>query len=331
MTVGSLYAFGRGVLLPLCGFATGWVAYRAVEERGLIDESYLRRIRLGNLTLQLYLQQHVLPVAFTEKYGYPEEFLKTMIERLGRGDDAENEAERQTFEQILRECDLNGQIAWLEEHVLYDIPYFYIADIFDGWCALHRSLFTTAVEGEGKESDLTRRGGNSDAFASEVLCRGVVEKTLNGIFPYDVAVRVLCVLAVGHTSNARLLSQLISPTVIVERYEAYLNDLEQRNTMASDKIPNKEVTAATLELLRALNTASVHRRWWYFWGRASTGPYPVAAQLNGEMWCRCLGNLPAGTREICPDGALVFADTLSESFRCGSGNRQLGVSGAGKS
>ncbi|PWV02649.1 hypothetical protein C4B63_2g321 [Trypanosoma cruzi] len=172
MTVGSLYAFGRGVVLPLCGFATGWVAYRAVEERGLIDESYLRRIRLGNLTLQLYLQQHVLPVAFTEKYGYPEEFLKTMIERLGRGDDADNEVERQTFEQILRECDLNGQIAWLEEHVLYDIPYFYIADIFDGWCALHRSLFTTADEGEGKESDLTRRGDNSDALLQRYYAGG---------------------------------------------------------------------------------------------------------------------------------------------------------------
>ncbi|RNF11094.1 uncharacterized protein Tco025E_06704 [Trypanosoma conorhini] len=330
MALGRLYSFGQSVLLPIGGFATGWVAYRAVEEKHLIDESYLRQLRMSNLKLQLYLQQHVFPVAFTEKYGYSEDFLKTMIERLGREGGSNEEAERWTFEQILQECDLPGQIAWLEEHVSYDIPYFYIADIFNSWCIVHRSLFTAETVDRKKETLSSRRGGNNKAFASEILCRGVVEKTLNGVFPYDVAVRALCVLAVGHTSNAKLLSQLISPSVIVERYETYLNELERRNMTSGDAISSTEVAAATLELLRALNTASVHQRWFPFWGRASTGPYPIAAQLNGEKWCACLGTLPAGTAKLCTDGALIFADILSERFNCQSGTQRLGVEGGDK-
>ncbi|ESL11024.1 hypothetical protein TRSC58_01235 [Trypanosoma rangeli SC58] len=325
MTLGRLYALGRGVLLPMGGFVTGWVAYRAVEEKGLIDESYLRQIRVGNLKLQLYLQQHVFPVAFTDKYGYSEDSLKTMIERLGREGGGNEGAERWTFEQILQECDLHGQIAWLEEHVSYDIPYFYIADIFNGWCILHRSLFTAETGDKRQGTILARWGDNNDAFASEVLCKGVVEKALNRVLPYDVAVRALCVLAVGHTSNAKLLSQIISPSVILERYEAYLNDLERRNMMSGDAVSSAEVAAATLELLRVLNLASVHRRWIPFWGRASTGPYPIASKLNEEMWCKCLGTLPAGTTKLCADATLIFADILSELFNCQGGTRQLNM------
>ncbi|KEG08893.1 hypothetical protein DQ04_06241040 [Trypanosoma grayi] len=316
MTRERLYAAGRSVLLPVGGFFSGWLTYRVVEDKGLIDERYLRRIHAANLKAQLYMQQHILPTAFCEKYCYQEEFLKTMIERLSTdaGDDAD---ERWTFEEVLKQCDVPEQMAWLEEHVSYDIPYFYIADLFNSWSNLHRYFFIAGEEKHRAGDEEAPRRGVGDEFASEVLCNGVVTKTMNGVFPYDVAVRTLCVLARGSNVNAQVLSKLISPGDILERYEAYVEDLGQRGKLSGDAIPVDEVAAATLELLRALNAASVHQRWFPLWGRASTGPYPVAALLDRDRWCRCFGGLPAGVAGICTDSTLVLADILSERFNCG--------------
>ncbi|ORC91954.1 uncharacterized protein TM35_000041680 [Trypanosoma theileri] len=328
-----LYAAGRNILLPLGGFVTGWVTYRVVEEKGLIDESYIRQLRMANLKMQLYLQQNVLPVTFTEKYCYPEDFLKTMIERLSS--DAADE-ERWTFEQVLKECAVSDQIAWLEEHVTYDIPYFYISDLFNSWCSLHRNLFISEDENGKEEIQLANKVANGDSFLSEVLCNGVVEKTLSGVLPYDVAVRTLCVLAVGHKDNARLLSKLISSETILERYEDYVSDLSKRDKLSGDVIPLTEVGAATLELLRVMNAVTLQqqqKRWsWWPWRHTagdgsshSNSAYPLAAQLERERWCRCFGEMPPGVATVCSDGSLLFADALTELFKCRSKEEVVGA------
>ncbi|KAH9601566.1 hypothetical protein LSM04_003992 [Trypanosoma melophagium] len=324
-----LYAAGRNVLLPLGGFVTGWVTYRVVEETGLIDENYIRQLRMANLKMQLYLQQNVLPVKFTEKYCYPEGFLKTMIERLSSDGVG---GERWTFEQVLRECAVPDQIAWLEEHVTYDIPYFYIADLFNSWCTLHRNLFITEDEDTKEETKLTTQVASGDAFLSEVLCKGVVEKTLSGVIPYDVAVRTLCVLAVGHSGNAKLLSKLISADTILERYEDYVSDLGTRDKPTGDVVPLTEVCVATLELLRVMNAVAFQQqqKQWKWWSTAGDGnshshsAYPLAAQLERERWCRCFGEMPPGVATVCSDGSLILADALTELFKCRSGGKVVG-------
>ncbi|KAH8604285.1 hypothetical protein ERJ75_001743500 [Trypanosoma vivax] len=328
MKIGRLYKSTKNALVSLCGFIAGFFAYRYVLEHNLISDTYLRHINLANLRLQLFLQQNVLPTVLVERYGYNEDFLRAMVERLSSEGSG---TERCSFKQILQECHVPEQIAWLEEHVSSEIPYFYIADIFNGWCTLHNGFFMKNDSLPRSQNSANSVTHSDDDFASEILCSGVVEKAVSNVLPYDVAVRTLCILAVSNQVNARLISKLLSPKLILDRFEMYLKNLEEFGQSAGDGVPTNEVAVATVELLQAINTVLREQRG-FLWSRVTSEAYPIATHLTADKWCGLVHNRLPTVEGSGRDSGVNFARRLSERFKClekehGSKNAAAGPPG----
>lgn len=310
-----LWSKTKGALLPIAGFGIGWGAYNLALDGGLIPDECKRTINVNNLKLQLFLQRHVFPSSFLELYGYSNQLLEGMISSLEKGYTDEEISNRMTFDEILSECDLPEQLGYLEEHASEDIPYFYIADVFHSWASLNAASYTRQV---GSGSNGTPLLQNNPDFDSEVLCTSLWDKMLTNVIPFDVSVRALCVLAVNNTRNAKRIATIGSPSEVLDKYEAYKTSVAASDTPRGDVISGAEVTAATLSLLLAMNAATVHRQWIPYVGRRSTGPYPLAQQVEQEQWCRCFSNsvLPADAVSLTPESALTLADVLCEKFKC---------------
>lgn len=307
MSPRSLYVTGKGVLSLVGGFTAGWCGLGFVEDKGLISEANLRALHVGTLKLHLFLQEWILPVSFSEKYGYKKEVLEEIIERYGSGSAAEA---RWTFEQLLGECEVPGQISWLEEHISEDIPYFYIADLFDSWCNLHRNLFVCSADAHetAKRSD--------DRFESELLCKGVIEKAISGVLPYDTAVRALCILAIGCRTNTQFMLKTIKPDFIMNRYKLYTDDLAQPIDGNTDVTPLAEVNAATIGLLNALNTELQEQEKLKLWKSSTARKLPLLMQLDATPWCDSVDSLRRGLKGITSNNAATLLEEATQYFRC---------------
>ncbi|CBZ31047.1 conserved hypothetical protein [Leishmania mexicana MHOM/GT/2001/U1103] len=326
-------AFFKKAGLPAIGFGIGWGGFTVVEQNGLLSEPMQRWLNLHNLKLQLYTQR-LLPTSVVEKYGYPEDRLRSIIELLEKGYNVSEVAERMTFDEVLRQCAVPEQVAYLEEHAAEEIPYFYIADIFHSWANLNVNSFvrqppqspgetetdattsTSAVASAATSPPLVLR--NDDAFDSEVLCSSLWEKMIHSVIPFDVSIRALCVLAVNNRANARRLARLSSPERVAELYSEYMDKIQvdQRQGIGPDVVSPEEVTAATLFFLRAVNDALVHRRWIPLLGVFRPDPYPLARKVSSESWCRAFGNLTPAVTGATSETAVVLADVMNERLRC---------------
>nr|CCD17563.1 unnamed protein product [Trypanosoma congolense IL3000] len=314
MACHALYSRGKSVLASVCGFACGWYVYRFAEEQQLIGDTYLRTIRVGFLKTQLLLQEHILPTKFTEKYGHEAETLKAMIKYWNSKNDSE---ERWSFEQLFRECQVPEQIAWLEEHVSEDIPYFYIADLVGGWCRVHKKYYASNGGWKAVDADEPQLlVGNDERFVSSVLCKGIVEKAKTDVLPYDIAVRALCILASSHEANAQVLSNTINPQFIVEKYRNYVENLQTHSQTNKEAVAIAEVSAATLELLNAINKVLQKQRRIKIWLNSTERQHPVAAQLNATQWCTVFNDTFLDLAKETSKEAHQFLEVTSHFFKC---------------
>ncbi|KAG5467634.1 hypothetical protein CUR178_01279 [Leishmania enriettii] len=326
-------AFFKTVASPVIGFGIGWAGFTLVEQKGLLSESMQRWLNVHNLKLQLYTQR-LLPASVVEKYGYPEDTLRSMMELLEKGYKEADVAGRMSFDEVLRQCAVPEQVAYLEEHASEEIPYFYIADIFHSWANLNvdsflrqpqRTLMRTATNAATATSPISTAAAssapvlrNDEAFDSEVLCSSLWEKMVHNVIPFDVSIRALCVLAVNNRANARRLARLSSPERVVELYNEYKDKIQadQQRDNAPDMVSPEEVTAATLFYLRAVNDASIRKPWIPLLSVSRVDSYPLLKKVQRESWCRAFGKLTPAAKRSASEAAVLLADVMSERLRC---------------
>ncbi|EPY20129.1 hypothetical protein STCU_09142 [Strigomonas culicis] len=259
--------------------------------------------------------QGVLPSTLVDQYGYKPEFLDQMISSLEKGYTEAQMADRFTFDEILKECGVEDQLAYLEEHATEDIPYFYIADVFHSWARIHEALYLLPHDRHPTDSGHLAMQ-NNEQFDSEVLCKEVWKKMMDNVLPFDVGVRVLCVLAVTNKKNAkRIAASSQQGAEVVRYYKAYMDKLRENNTPDGDTVSKADVTAAALFLLRALNDAVVSKPLLPFVG-TKTGPYPLANRVDATVWCEDFGALDAAIRQQTADSAVLLVDVLNEKLKC---------------
>ncbi|KAG5492913.1 hypothetical protein JKF63_01493 [Porcisia hertigi] len=323
----------KNIGLPIIGFGIGWTAFTALEQSGFLSESMQRWLHVHNLKLQLYTQR-LLPNAVVHKYCYPGDTLQAMINFLEKGYSEAEMSDRMTFDEVLRQCAVPEQIAYLEEHALEDIPYFYIADIFHSWANLNVHSFVRQQQLSQKDTATSAASPTSPAvsaapsaalvlrsdaaFDSEVLCSSLWEKMISNVIPFDVSIRALCVLAVNNRANAQRLAKLSSPQRVVELYNEYMDKCHADEQQGSDPVvvSPDEVAAATLFFFRAVNDASIHKTWIPLLGALQKDPYPLARKVQSGSWCRAFGSLTPAVRGATSETALVLADVMKERLRC---------------
>jgi hypothetical protein len=334
---GAAKKFFKNVGVPIIGFGIGWGAFTAIEHNQLLGDNAQRWLNVHNLKLQMYTQ-YILPASLVEKYGYPEETLKSMIELLEKGYTETEISDRMTFDEVLQQCALPEQMAYLEEHASEEIPYFYIADVFHSWANLNTKSFakptdsdkataetassTSATAATTGTSDTALVLRNNPDFDSAILCHSLYDKMLHNVIPFDVSIRALCVLAVNNKANAKRLARLCSVDDVVRLYAEYAGKLKSdgegigATPHGPDVVAPAEVTAATLFFLRAVNDASVHTRWVPLVGVPSTGPYPLTRTVQAKQWCNTFGCLSAAATSRTAETAMVLADVMNERLRC---------------
>ncbi|KPA86630.1 hypothetical protein ABB37_00737 [Leptomonas pyrrhocoris] len=326
----------KNVGVPFIGFGIGWGAFTAVEHYQLLGDVTQRWLNVHNLKLQMYTQR-LLPASLVDKYGYPEETLKSMIELMEKGYTEAAVSDRMTFDEVLRQCAVPEQIAFLEEHASEEVPYFYIADIFHSWANLNVNSFAKAKDTEMTPSVAAEAAGRSTSagassasplvmrndadFDSDTLCHALYDKMLHNVIPFDVSIRALCVLAVNNKANAKRLARVCTPDEVVRLYAEYTARLKKTaadgsTSCDSDVVAPEEVTAATLFFLRAINDVSIHTRWVPLLGAPSTGPYPLARKVQPDQWCRAFGQLNASVSGRAAETALVLVDVMNKRLRC---------------
>ncbi|KPI82996.1 hypothetical protein ABL78_7986 [Leptomonas seymouri] len=334
--------FFKNVGVPIIGFGIGWGAFTAIEQNKLLSDEMQRWLNVHNLKLQLHAQR-VLPASLVERYGYPEETLKSMIELMEKGYTETEVSERMTFDEVLRQCAVPEQMAYLEEHALEEIPYFYIADIFHSWANINVSSFAKAAGMEKTQSSAASAASsasdsvatltpvdasagpplvlrNDPDFDSAVLCSALYDKMLQNVIPFDVSIRALCVLAVKSKENATRLARTCKPDKVVKLYAEYMEkekeaEADKAGSYSTD-VAASEVTAATLFFLRAINDASIHTRWVPLVGAPSTGPYPLARKVQPNLWCKAFGQLSENVSGRSAETAMLLLDVMNEQLRC---------------
>ncbi|CCW64396.1 unnamed protein product [Phytomonas sp. EM1] len=317
----SAYKRAVNIFLPMMGFAAGWGVFMYLDQNNLLSSGLQCWLKTNQLKMRLHLQS-LLPTNFVEKYCYSESFLRDAISHLEKEGAQQPTQNRVTFDEILSQCGVKQQILYLEEHAMEDIPYFYIADVFHSWANIHKRAFLNHPSHLNDSGDVKQREhfaslpapGDVAAFESQRLCEALRRKVEDGVIPFDVGVRALCVLAVRGKQNARwmlrqgFLSDLLRG---YERYQQRLND-----GVASDPgevIPPYEVTAAMVALIKALHDASGRFRWFVIPGDA----YPLARGVDVEQWCRLffpINNTQTLTHASEPALALVGA--MCEKLKC---------------
>ncbi|CUG86106.1 membrane-associated protein, putative [Bodo saltans] len=291
------FSFFKGFGIPLIGFGVGWGGYSAMEQFQLVDSSVIQWTHLYNLKLQRMVQQQ-LPETLAQRMTFTKEQLDAMILHLeaatSGNDTATNaQAERVPFKKILADCRPQEQMEWLTDHVSEDVPYFFIADIFHSWAELHESAFLLDPTTKLAESP-------SPVYDSKELTQGVWKKMINEVIPFDVGVRVLCVLTRLGPQNASLVNGLHSDVngnkqsavdTILRLHQEYRQQLNVSGRDNGNVVPVGTVDAATAVLLTTLNEAAVHGRRFPWIGRSPSGPFPLLNASRREQWCAQLSHI----------------------------------------
>lgn len=306
----SKLSWFRALLPPLVGFGIGWGGYSIVESSGLVDERRMLQTHCFNLKAQRLVRRYA-PTQISDTLCMPQENLDAMIAVLenaiatgSSAGSAQTESDRVPFSKILQECRVQEQLEWLSDHLLEDVPYFYIADIFHSWAEIHEPTVLSASIAPRKDA----------IFDSKLICDGVWKKMIDDVIPFDVSVRVLAVLATCGVQNAKWIASLTSSkslpsdsvsatangavadgpvmdaaATILSLQRRYHESLKTNKREGGDVVPSAAVDKATAALLLAMNDSRVHgRRFpWIGSGSAPSGPYPLFKdkQLNDE-WCR---------------------------------------------
>jgi hypothetical protein len=290
------FSFFKGFGIPLIGFGVGWGGYSMMEQFQLVDSSVIQWTHLYNLKLQRLVQRQ-LPETLAQRMSFTKDQLDAMIQHLeastSGNDAAVTQADRVPFKKILGDCRPQEQMEWLTDHVSEDVPYFFIADIFHSWAELHEGAFLLDPATKLAEAP-------SPVFDSKELTQGVWRKMINEVIPFDVGVRVLCVLARLGPQNAALVNGLHSEQngskqnaadTILRLHSEYRQQLNASGHESGNVVPVATVDAATAVLLTTLNDAAVHGRRFPWIGRSPSGPFPLLNAARRERWCGQLGHI----------------------------------------
>lgn len=291
------FSFFKGFGVPLIGFAVGWGGYSLMEQYQLVDMSVIQWTHLYNLKLQRLVQQQ-LPEVIGQRMTFTKEQLDAMILHLevaASGKEPANaQAERVPFKKILGDCRPQEQMEWLTDHVSEDVPYFFIADIFHSWAELHENAFIL-------DPDTKIAEAASPLFDSKELTHGVWKKMISEVIPFDVAVRVLCVLTRLGPQNAAWVNGLHSDggngakmnaiDTILKLHKTYHQELNISGHEGGNVVPAATVDAATAVLLTTLNDAAVHGRRFPWIGRSPSGPFPLLSAARRDQWCGQLSSV----------------------------------------
>ncbi|EPY41475.1 hypothetical protein AGDE_02449 [Angomonas deanei] len=228
-----------------------------------------------------------------------------MIASMEKGYSEMEMSERVTFDEVLRECDVSEQICYLEEHATEDIPYFYIADVFHSWASINSKYYLKEEDGSSSVTQVNKKD-----FESPVLCKELWEKMKNGVIPFDVSVRALCLLAATNKKNARQIAANVraDPNDMLQLYTTYIHSLEEKGLPEGDTVPLADVAGSTLFLLKMSNDASS--------GFLGLRRGSLTQGVDRDLWCGNFGVLPSAVRNRTADTASAFAEALSEKLKC---------------
>jgi hypothetical protein len=281
---------------------------------GLVDQQRLTPIYRMSLNAQLKLWQNA-PAGMCSALLYSKEEIENALKLLDAKPDTTVEDQRQSFSDILQQCRPQEQVDWLTDHVLEEIPFFYIGDLFHCWASMYEEIIT-ARPSVSKSLE--------DALHSELLTCKLMEKLADGVVPFDVAVRALCILALGNEANAKALAKLrVAPralsgeetrspvpasAMILTRCgeHAAKRAIETGAPVVSDEL----VGRSTMLLLAKLNKVSSTRRLLGLLP-ASGDAKPLAEQCSRE-WCQTRKWLEEASCGYCSS----FCEDMTKQSKC---------------
>lgn len=317
---------------PLLGFGIGWGSWSLLDKSDLIPTSSKQRMYMWQLR-GLRCASATLPASISASLNLPSvETLDAIVGNLesvlGEGEQP-REPERVPFEDVLGQCGVQEQIEWLEEHVEEEIPFFFIADLFNAFANVHTGAFSATASAYGAETPAT--------YESAVLVKGTFQKMLNGVIPFDVSVRVLAALAAMNKSNAAMLDSLHGRATVLERssdsdlpdepalqsivrlHADYHERLAEKGTPEGDSsVPSGSVDAATLQLLQSLNNVRIRERRWYKPLVSPTGPFPALRLANDTAVKTQFCSILLTPKESLLPHTLRFAEAAAEVLKCRS-------------
>lgn len=308
----------RQLVIPLVGFGVGWGGWGLLEKTDLVTPEHHQTLALWRLKAM-----RVASAAVPEgTLSMTAEEITERIELLQRAAEPQPD-NRVKFVEVLQQCRVQEQLEWMEEHAEEEIPFFFIADLFHAFGALHEAELAVAVSAENATDNSGIPSSSSASasadrpleddrrFTSPILVRRTFEMMVNGVMPYDVASRVLGVLALKSAANRKQLLGLSArdgggaTDTIVHRWALYREEMVEKGTPEGDAtVSAAQVDIATAQLLTALDAAAT-----------SAGHGALAALVFWKRRAprRVWGEVPASDSSALADMCGVFAKATASS------------------
>lgn len=299
--------------IPLVGFGVGWGGWDLLERYELITPEIQQQILLCRLKAQRGIKRILPEGASALLTSMSLEEMDRTIEHLSAPPTTDADS-RLKFVEVLQQCRVQEQLEWMEEHAQEDIPFFFIADLFHAFAALHEPLLTCEA---GHDVPLS----NDMRFHSSVLVRRTFDMMVSGVMPFDVASRVLAVLMIQNKGNRILASSLEAngiplTEVVAAKWQAYQTDLHERGTPDGDAIVSSaQVATATTQLLRAATNGRESSRSWRSFYRTPSSLWAGISQATQNSVCQILRSSPSQTIGV---SANKFVNELSMRLGCES-------------
>lgn len=318
--------------LPALGFAAGWGSWTLLDKMDMITPTNKQHMYMWQLK-GLRGVSTVLPEGVVGGMNLPStSALDAMIghleSALGNGEEP-REPERVPFDEVLMQCRVQEQIEWLEEHVEEEIPFFFIADLFNAFANVHEYAFASGAPVSSAEEP--------GAYDSPVLVRGTYMKMLNGVVPFDVSIRVLAALVAKSKVNAATLVSLRGQASVLERADQtedlpddmaaqsivrlhadYVSRMAEKGTPEGDtSVPSDLVNIASLQVLQSLNDVSIRQKKWYKPLAKPTGSFPILPAMMEVGKAECCQTVQIRSERLLPP-TTRFAQAAGEMLQCPS-------------
>lgn len=235
-------------------FGLGYFSFQWAEKKGMVPVSFQKSMALFFLKAKRGIV-HSMPSSVIKRFNVETDSLDEYIELLTAKPTVPQEKE--LFTEALRECRPTEQIKFLEDHFLETIPFFFIGDIVYSWTRLYRFVYHK-LYGKLHEQVILSSETNFQDFESKVLCRGMWEKTVDCVIPFDVGVCALAILSTCK-KNQEMLGTIVPSSVLLQMYTDHLVSFKQSDGK-DFLISQEELLSAMATLLGALDAANSRRR-----------------------------------------------------------------------
>eukprot|EP00744_Colponema_vietnamica_P023561 GILI01034139.1.p1 GENE.GILI01034139.1~~GILI01034139.1.p1 ORF type:complete len:328 (+),score=31.33 GILI01034139.1:71-985(+) len=301
----------KQLAIPAVGFGIGWGGWDLMERYELVSPEAQQWLHLNRLKAQRGVKASLPEGAGSFLVRESVEDLDRAIANLS-APPIESVDNRLKFVEVLQQCRIQEQLEWMEEHAQEDIPFFFIADLFHAFAALHEPCLSSDEKG----SDVLLV--DDKKFASSILTQRTCEMMLSGVMPFDVAARVLAVLAVSNKANRITVASFQAQEksfveIVATKWQAYHDDLMAKGTPDGDGIvTSAQVDIATAQLLRAASSGRESNRSWRTFYRT---PASLWAHQDSKLVCPILRK--ASGRPLGTSGT-HFINGLTAQLKCES-------------